>query len=587
MFGLFKKLFPYFRPYRWLFGAGFLFLLVMQSLTYIIPQGFRVIWDRIFPNMEEPGIIGTLFLWCVVIVMIALIRAIFNFGMIYCFWSTGVNIVNNLRNQIYQKLQRLSFNFYDNARIGDIMSRLTLDIETIRNFYAYQIEHRTQVYLYFIIVVILLLWSDWKLALICLAATPATISAIFIFSRKIQLAVKKRQIQAGVLNATVQENISGVRVVKAFAMEDAEILKFKAENRKMLECNLKVSKLQALLHPFLVFCSNLGSLTILWYGGIRVVRGDLSLGTLVIFMTYLGFLNWPIWILAHNINQMRQSEGAAGRLLDLIDRKEEIQPPVDGGKIIPELQGRIVFKNVSFGYAGEMVLRGINLTVEPGEKVAIIGLTGSGKSTLINMIPRFYDPQNGQITVDGVDLRCLNLEWWRRQVGLTLQETFLFSATIFDNIAFGKPDSGMEEVRAVAKAARIDGFIDSLPQGYETIVGERGVGLSGGQKQRIAIARALLTNPRILILDDSTSSVDVHTEQEIQESLRQLMANRTAILITQRLSTAQLADRVVILESGEIRDQGRHEELLDRDDFYQQLYQIQTFREEEVPEASA
>lgn len=555
-------------------------------MTYLLPQGIRVIWDRIFPNLKEPGQVMSLFLWCGLLILIALIRAIFNFGMIYCFWSTGIKVVNDLRYRLYQKLQRLSFGFYNTSRTGDIMSRLTSDIELIRNFYAYQIEHRTQIYLYFSIVAILLFWSDWKLALVCLAATPAAVGAIFVFSRKIRPSVQKRQMHAGTLNATVQENISGIRVVKAFAMEDAEILKFREENRKMQQCNLEVSKLQVMLHPFLVLCSSLGTLAILWYGGMRVVQNNLSLGNLVAFISFLALLNFPIWVLAQNINQMRQTEGAAMRLQELMEREEEIRPPADGGIIIPKLKGRIAFANVSFGYAGETILKGIDLTVEPGEKIAVIGLTGSGKSTLINLIPRFYDPQSGQIYVDGVDLRELNLEWWRRQVGLVHQETFLFSATIYDNIAFGKPEACMKEIRAAAEAAQIDEFINSLPQGYETIIGERGVGLSGGQKQRVAIARALLTDPKVLILDDSMSSVDVHTELTIQESLRQLMAVRTAILITQRLSTAKLADRVVVLESGEIRDQGSHEELLERDDFYQQLYQIQTFQEE-APEVSA
>lgn len=318
-----------------------------------------------------------------------------------------------------------------------------------------------------------------------------------------------------------------------------------------------------------------------------MVQNSLSLGGLMAFMSFLALLNFPIWILAQNINQMRQTEGAAMRLQELMERREEIRSPADGGIIIPKLKGRIAFANVCFGYAGETILKGIDLTVESGEKVAVIGLTGSGKSTLINLIPRFYDPQGGQIYVDGVDLREINLEWWRRQVGLAHQETFLFSATIFDNIAFGKPEADFEEVRAAAEAAQIGEFIISLPQGYQTIIGERGVGLSGGQKQRVALARALLMDPKVLILDDSTSSVDVHTEQAIQDSLRQLMSGRTAILITQRLSTAQLADRVVILESGAIRDQGSHEELLDRDGFYQQLYQIQTFQDEKAPEVSA
>ncbi len=587
MFRLFKKLLPYFHPYRWLFGLGFLSLIITQSVTYLIPQGIRVIWDRVFPNLKQPGSLRLLFLWCGLLLLFALIRAISGFGVIYCFWSTGINVVNDLRYRLYQKLQRLSLRFFNTSRTGDIMSRLTTDIEAIRNFYAYQIDHRTQLCLYFFIVTILLFWSDWKLALVCLAATPVAGSAVLLFSHKIGQAVKKRQVQAGILNAAVQENISGIRVVKAFAMEDVEIQKFRTENCRMQECNLAISNLKVTLHPLLVLCSNIGTLAILWYGGTRVAQHSLSLGTLMAFMSYLAYLSWPIWNLATNINQVRQTEGAVTRLEELMERDEEIRPPGDGGIIIPKLQGRIAFAKVSFGYTGETILKGIDLTVDPGEKVAVIGLTGSGKSTLINLIPRFYDPLSGQIYVDGIDLREFNLEWWRRQVGLVQQETFLFSATIYDNIAFGKPEAGLEEVRAAAQAAQIDEFICSLPQRYETVIGERGVGLSGGQKQRVAIARALLMDPKILILDDSMSNVDVHTEQAIQESLRQLMTGRTAILITQRLSTAQLAERIVILENGAIRDQGTHEELLNRNGFYQQLYRIQTFRAKKAPEASA
>lgn len=586
MIKLFKLFYPYFRPYRRIFWIGFTFMVIMNGMTYLIPQGVKYIWDHVFPHLREPGGLFVLAKWSGLLVIVGLIRASFVFVMIFCYWTVGTQLVNDLRNQLYNKLQRLSFSYYDRARIGDLMSRLTQDLEMIRNYYAFMIDHRTQITLYLTIVTVLLLLTDWKLALACLTITPLAVITILSFSHKIRQAVDLRQAQAGTLNATVQENVTGIRVVKAFAMEDAEIEKFRTENQRMRDRNLEVAKMQVLLHPFLVFCSTLGTVAILWYGGTRVVTGDITIGTLMAFMAYLAILSWPLWIMAPNTNQLRQAQGSARRLLEILEQPEEISSPRDGGQILPGLSGRIEFENVNFSYLKQSVLKGVNLTVAAGEKLAIIGLTGSGKSTLINLIPRFYDPLAGQVSVDGVDLRSLNLNWWRRQVGLVLQETFLFSATIRDNIAFGRPDATIEEVMVAASDAQIHEFIMTLPGGYDTIVGERGVGLSGGQKQRVAIARALLLNPKVLILDDSTSSVDVETEQAIQESLEKLMIGRTTILIAQRLSTARVADRIIILESGEIRAQGSHDELLEQDDFYRQLYNIQTFRDEQPEECA-
>jgi ABC-type multidrug transport system fused ATPase/permease subunit len=567
-------------------------MVIMNSIAYIIPWGIGYVWDHVFPRLQERGGLVLLAKWCGILVFLALMRASCIFLMIYCYWTTGTKVVQDLRNALYLKLQYLPFRFYDSARTGDLMSRLTLDIELIRNFYAFMFEHRSQIVMYFSIVSVLLFITDWKLALVCLAVTPFAVAMILNFSEKTRQAVIQRQQQAGVLNSMVQENIVGIRVVKAFAMEDVEFQKFQTENRAMLRCNLGVSRLQVILHPFLVFCSTLGVVAILWYGGIRVASGSLTIGKFISFMSYLAVLNWPLWILAPNTNQLRQAEGSAQRLLELLNQPETITSPDMGGLILEHLQGRIAFEHVTFSYDNsgqpdlEPVLKEVNLTVNAGEKVAILGLTGAGKSTLINLIPRFYDPQEGVITVDGVDVRTLNLDWWRRQVGLVLQETFLFSTTIYNNITFGRPDATLEAVRRAAQAAQIDEFILSLPEGYETIVGERGMGLSGGQKQRIAIARALLLNPMLLILDDSTSSVDVETEHAIQESLQHFIAGRTTLVITQRLSTARLADRIILLDSGEIRAQGNHEELLDQDDFYRQLYQIQQFKDEQPAESA-
>ncbi|MCL6591564.1 MAG: ABC transporter ATP-binding protein/permease [Firmicutes bacterium] len=585
IFRIYKTLYPYFRPYRKAFWAALILLVLMNGIAYLIPWEAGYIWDHIFPRVREPGGLALLAQYCGFLVLLALIRGILVFFMISAFWGSATKVVKDLRNQLYDKLQRLSFRFYDTARTGDLMSRLTLDLEMIRNFYAFNVEHRVQIWLYFSVISVLLFLTDWKLALVCLAVIPFLIWAILKFSRKMRAAVDSRQKQAGLLNAMVQENITGIRVVKAFAMEDAEMRRFDAENQRMLDCNLAVSQLQVKLHPLLALCSAIAMVMIIGYGGFRVATGVLSLGKFITFVSYVAMLNWPVTILAPNTNQLNQVRGSMKRILEILNQPEEISSPKDGLVLSP-FRGRIEFEDVAFSYGEQPVLKGIHLVVEAGEKVAVIGLTGSGKSTLINLIPRFYDPDHGRITIDGVDLRRLSLGWWRRQVGLVLQETFLFSATIFDNIAFGHPEATPAEVEAAAKAAQIDGFIESLPDGYQTVIGERGVGLSGGQKQRIAIARALLLNPRVLILDDSTSSVDMETERAIQQSLRKIMAGRTTILITQRFSTAKLADRIIVLESGSIRSQGSHEELLDQDDFYRQLYKYQMM-ELEQPEESA
>jgi ABC-type multidrug transport system fused ATPase/permease subunit len=566
-------------------------MLLNNGLNYVTPWGVGYIWDHVFPELKSPESFWTLAKWCGFLILVALIRAGFSFLMIYCYWSTGVKLVRDLRNQLYEKLHRLPFRFYDTARTGDLMSRLTLDIEMVRNFYAFMFEHRSQIYLYLIIISILLLVTDWKLALVCLAVTPFLVLIVLNFSAKMHGAVASRQTQAGILNAMVQENITGIRVVKAFAMEAAETVKFGQENRRMFEKNLGVLRLHTWAQPFLIFGGALGVMVVLGYGGYRVIHGDMTLGKFITFMSYLAMTNWPLMMLTPNTNQLRQAEGSVERLQEILNQPEEISS-LPGAKILPDLAGSIEFQGVTFGY-GEVgtplwqpILKDVNLAVGAGEKVAIIGLTGSGKTSLVNLIPRFYDPQAGRITVDGVDLKTLDLQWWRRQIGLVLQETFLFSATIYDNIAFGKPEASSDEVKKAAQAAQIDDFITSLADQYQTVVGERGVGLSGGQKQRVAIARALLLNPKVLILDDSTSSVDMETEQAIQKSLQQLMAGRTTILITQRLSTARLADRIIVLESGEIRAQGNHEELLDQDKFYRELYNIQTLNIEQ-PEESA
>ncbi|MGE5557703.1 MAG: ABC transporter ATP-binding protein [Bacillota bacterium] len=582
MFKVLRAFKTQFRSYRRIFMLAFFCMVGMNILTYSIPIGVRYITDHIFPVIDQPGKVAVLIRACLIMIAAGAVRGFFVYVMAYSFWFCSIAMGRDLRNALYDKLQRLGFSFYSKARTGDLMSRLTTDIEILRNFYAWVFEHRIQIACYFGIVLALLLWTDWRLALATYVFVPLVSFFIIHYSKKIRAAVSKRQIQAGLLNSVLQENITGIRVVKAYAMEEEEKSKFGRENDKMFGANLRVSLLQVYLQPILVFTSGIGTLVVLFYGGYLVMRGGMTLGSFMAFFSYLTITNWPIMMLAHNTNQMRQAEGAADRILEILRRPEH---GIDNtGTLIVPLQGGLRFEDVTFGYDDEKdILHNINFTVEPGEKVAFFGLTGSGKSTLVSLIPRFYDPQRGLIRLDGRDIREYELTGLRRQIGAVLQETFLFSTTIRENIAFGCPDAGMDEVMAAAKSAQIHDFITSLPYGYDTIVGERGVGLSGGQKQRVAIARALLSNPRILILDDCTSSVDPETETAIQESLRRLMEGRTTLIIAQRISTLRLAERIIILDGGQIAASGSHEELLETSKLYREIYRTQMMEPEELP----
>ncbi|HYH02292.1 MAG TPA: ABC transporter ATP-binding protein, partial [Bacillota bacterium] len=360
MIRIMRLLYPYFRPYQKHFWAAFLFLLLVNGLTYVAPYAIKVIWDEVFPLVKEPGGLIVLARWCGFLVLTALVRAALIFGFINLFWLTGAKVTNDLRNQLYQKLQCLPFRFYDTARTGDLMSRLTLDIEMVRNLYAFMFEHRSQIVLYLSVVTVLLFLTDWQLATACLILTPFVVVTVMRIGPQIRQAVDLRQKQAGVLNSTVQENIVGIRVVKAFGMEEAEISKFRNENEAMLYKNLAVSKLQTKLHPFLIFFASVGMVAILGYGGLRVIRGELTLGTLMQFIAYLSITHWPLWMLAPNINQVRQAQGSVERLLEILNQPEEITSPVDGGQVIADLKGGIVFDAVTFGYQSDLILKSLS-----------------------------------------------------------------------------------------------------------------------------------------------------------------------------------------------------------------------------------
>jgi ATP-binding cassette subfamily B protein len=417
-----------------------------------------------------------------------------------------------------------------------------------------------------------------------IAPIPVLMFFAFRFSGVVGPAWEKIREEMGRLTTALQENVSGVRVVKAFAREGYEIDKFKAHNARTLQANLTRATLEAQTFPVLNFVTGFCLLLLYWYGGRRVYAGEMTIGTFFAFNWYLFGLIWPVRFLGYLISIAKEAIAAGPRIFEILDATQEIREAEDA-QPMPEIKGHIRFEDVHFTFEDDKttpVLKGLNLEVLPGQIVAILGGTGSGKSSVINLIPRFYDPQKGRITIDGIDIRQVTLRSLRKQIGIVPQETFLFSDTVRNNIAFGRPDASFEEVVEAAKAAQAHEFISKLPKGYETRVGERGIGLSGGEKQRIAIARALLTNPRILILDEATSSVDAETEYALQVALDRLMRGRTSLVIAQRLSTVKNAHKVVVLKDGMVVEEGTHEELLQRGGEYTQIYNLQLRPREEL-----
>ncbi|MHB9033763.1 MAG: ABC transporter ATP-binding protein, partial [Anaerolineae bacterium] len=470
-----------------------------------------------------------------------------------------------------------SFTFYTMNNTGDLMSRLTNDVSAIMDFFGFGISEMLSSSLMFTGTLVMLLIADWRLALVVCAPIPFLMFFAFRFSGIVGPAWEKIRTQMGKLSTTLQENISGVRVVKSYGREHHEISKFSIMNDSTLDANIDRADIEARTFPIMTFITGISFLLLYWYGGRRVINGQLTMGTFFSFNWYLWSLIWPVRFLGFLISIAQKAIASGPRVFTVLDSKNEIPESADS-KPLPSIQGLVRFEDVHFSFEDDShtpVLHGLNLEIKPGEIVAVLGGTGSGKSSLINLIPRFYDPQEGRITVDGIDLREVTLPSLRKQIGIVPQETYLFSDTVRNNIAFGNPDAIDTEVEAAARAAQAHDFIEHLPKGYETRVGERGLGLSGGQKQRIAIARALLTNPRILILDEATSSVDAETEHTLQLALEEMMRGRTSIVIAQRLSTVRNADSVVVLKDGLVVERGTHEELLALGGEYSRIYNLQ------------
>ncbi len=558
-------------PYWYQVLGAVVLVFTVTGLGIVNPLITEQIIDVFIPN----GQMNMLMLFCFLVVGLAILKGVLTFGQRYIMEYTAQRVIYDIRNRLYQHLQELSFSFYDQAQTGELMSRLTADVETLRHFLGMGLINLTTHALTIVVILTILIRKDWKLTLVSLAAMPFLIWAVTQFATKVRPTFRQVQEQMAKLTSVLQENVTGVRVVRAFAREEHEIEKFDGQNRTYYDKNLKSVRLQAYYGPLMNFVSGVMGTLVLWFGGYEVINGHLSVGSWMAFNTLLIQLIMPVRMFGWLVSLFQRAAASGQRIFEVLDTKSEVADLPDATDL-PPVKGHVRFENVHFSYDKRTpVLEGINLDAEPGQTIAILGATGSGKSSVINLIPRFYDPTKGRVLIDGHDIRQVTMDSLRRQIGIVLQETFLFSSSIKDNIAYGKPNATMEEIIEAAKAAHIHDFIVSLPQGYETVIGERGVGLSGGQKQRVAIARALLMEARILILDESTSSVDTETEYAIQQAFAKLMERCTTFVIAQRLSTVRNANKIVVLDKGHIGEEGTHEELLQLDGIYSKIYEMQ------------
>jgi len=570
------RLLFYARSQWWRLFVGFVGAIVEMILALMVPMYTRQVVDRLAaPGLNAETAYGFLNIVAFALLVFGLIRAISIFIQVFVTEKASQEVAYALRNDLYDKLQRQSFSFYDKAATGELMSRLTSDVEMCREAVGFGMSSLLGNGAWLIGVAGYLFYLDWRYTLICLSTLPLLFIIAVRYTLKVEPMYTDVQEQRAKLTAVAQENFSGVRVVRAFSREEEEIQRFHVENENLCARVLKAARTSSFYHPAMDFLANLGTVLVLWYGGREVIQGTMTLGSVLAFHGSLWMLFWPVRALGYVLGVMQRAAASVKRVFELLDAESVIKEK-PGAVELTRAAGEVRFENVSFAYAdGVPVLKNITFEAKPGEIVAIVGSTGSGKSTLVNLIPRFYDVTGGRVTIDGYDVRDLTLASLRRQIGIVMQETFLFSTTIRENIAYGRPGASMEEVEAAARAAAAHKFITELPQGYDTVVGERGVGLSGGQRQRVAIARALLADPRILILDDSTSSVDLKTEREIQEALRRLMQGRTTFVIAQRLSTVQQADKILVLDNGRIVQEGTHAQLVQQGGVYQQILESQ------------
>ena len=581
--GLFTRILRFPLNHKWRLLVAYLFTAGAAATYVILPKIFGDAIDAISRMIETgqsapPSLIGPALL----ILALGIGRGVFSFGQTYMGESLSQHVIYDLRNLFYDHVQRLGFDFHDKQHTGNLMSKAITDVEAIRMFVNLVVVRTPYFAILFIVVVVLMLRLDWLLGLISIALMPVTMAVASMIRLRMREAWLEVQRKFAVLNTVLQENLTGARVVKAFASSDYEESKFEVHNRAATDDMNRAMRLQALNGSFVLFVFMVTLCLVLLFGGFRVMDGRLTPGELAQFVFYLQILAQPFRMAGMIVNNLARALSAATRIFDVLDSKSPIRDQPNAVDL-PRVSGQVRFQNVHFQYRrGAPVLRGFDLDVPPGRSIALLGAPGSGKTTIAALIPRFYDVTDGAVSIDGIDVRNATLHSLRKNVGMVQQDVFLFTDTIANNIAYGQPDAGREDIIAAAKIAQLHDHIQSLPDGYETMLGERGVSLSGGQRQRLSIARAVLLDPPILILDDSTSSVDAKTENDIRKAMSLVMHGRTTLIIAHRLSTVHAADEIIVLKDGRIVERGPHADLVQSGGIYREIYDLQLRPQEEV-----
>jgi ATP-binding cassette, subfamily B, multidrug efflux pump len=577
-----RPLIPYFRKYRRSYLLGTICVFLTNGIWILFPQIIRRAVDDLYLGVTRHKLVT----YALLLLAVAAGKGIFQFLTRWVVIGVSREIEFDLRNDLFRHLEGLSYSYYQRTRTGDIMARATNDLNAVRMLLGPAIMYSANTIVFTAGALAFMLSISPKLTLYAFLPLPIVSITIQHFGRKIHERFERIQAMFSDISARAQENFSGVRVVRAYVQEEAEIAAFETANQEYIKRSLKLVRLMGMLWPTLETMLGLAIVLVLWLGGREVISHRISVGEFVAFNTYMVQLTWPIIALGWVINIFQRGTASMARINEILTEKPEIQ---DSDKtksnasetlVDTQIRGEIEFRNLNFSYNSTPVLRAINLRIPAGTSLAIVGPTGSGKTTLVSLIPRIYDAEPGSVLIDNIPIREYSIATLRHNLGFVPQETFLFSETVRENIAFGKEDATDDDVRSAARAASIAEDIESFPEQYKTIVGERGITLSGGQKQRTAIARAIIRNPRILILDDALSSVDTHTEDKILNHLREIMQGRTTIFISHRVSTVRNADRIAVLHNGRIVELGTHDELVAKDGYYTDLYNKQLLEEE-------